>query len=126
MKIEFDKGLLGLEEFKSYKIEYVEDNEFFKVLRSVDDKEIGLVITSPFLVDENYEVEIPKDTVKSLKIENEKDVELYTTVTLNSDMSKTTTNLRAPIIINTKTKLGEQIILVNEKYKIKHPIAGSD
>lgn len=126
MKIEFDKGLLGLEEFKSYKIEDVEDNEFFKVLRSVDDKEIGLVITSPFLVDENYEVEIPKDTVKSLKIENEKDVELYTTVTLNSDMSKTTTNLRAPIIINTKTKLGEQIILVNEKYKIKHPIAGSD
>ena len=126
MKIEFDKGLLGLEEFKSYKIEDVEDNEFFKVLRSVDDKEIGLVITSPFLVDENYEVEIPKDIVKSLKIENEKDVELYTTVTLNSDMSKTTTNLRAPIIINTKTKLGEQIILVNEKYKIKHPIAGSD
>jgi flagellar assembly factor FliW len=33
-----------------------------------------------------------------------------------------TTNLKAPIIINIKQKLGEQIILDNDKYKIKHPL----
>ena len=41
------------------------------------------------------------------------------TVNINS----ATTNLRAPIIINFKEKLGKQIILQNEEYQIKHPIS---
>ena len=47
---------------------------------------------------------------------------LLTTVTLNSDPKKITTNLRAPIAINNSNKLGEQIILENDKYEIKCPL----
>ena len=122
MKIFFKKGLLGLEEYKNYEIEDIEGNDFFKVLHSLDDKEISLVIISPFDVDKNYEVDLSKDIVNSLKIAEDRDVELYTTVTLNSNMKKTTTNLRAPIVINTKNSMGEQIIVKNENYEIKHLI----
>lgn len=122
MKIVFEKGLLGLEEFKNYVIEDVPDNEMVKILRSVDDSDISLAIISPFDVEEDYEVDIPNETVDNLKITEEKEVELYTTITLNSDIKKTTTNLRAPIVINKETLLGEQIILSSEKYRIKHPI----
>lgn len=123
MKIVFEKGLLGLEEYKNYEIEDIEDNNLFKILRSLDDEEISLVIISPFDVDEEYEVEISKEVIESLSISEEKNVELFTTVTLNSNISKTTTNLRAPIVINKETNHGEQIILSNEKYKIKHLIS---
>ena len=37
-------------------------------------------------------------------------------------MKKTTSNLRAPLVINVKNCTGEQIILNKECYKIKHPI----
>jgi flagellar assembly factor FliW len=123
MKIFFEKGLLGLEEYKNYEIEEIEGNDTFKVLRSLEDKDLSLVIVSPFDVKEDYEIYLPDETVKNLKITDDKDVELYTTVTLNSDMKKTTTNLRAPLVINIKNALGEQIILKNENYKIKHAIA---
>ena len=65
---------------------------------------------------------MPDATLKNLEIDSEKDVMVYSTVTVNSDMKKTTTNLRAPIVINTKNNLAEQIILSDEKYKIKHPL----
>ena len=123
MKIFFEKGLLGLEEYKNYEIEEIEGNDTFKVLRSLEDKDLSLVIVSPFDVKEDYEIDLPDETVKNLKITDDKDVELYTTVTLNSDMKKSTTNLRAPLVINIKNALGEQIILKNENYKIKHTIA---
>jgi flagellar assembly factor FliW len=122
MKIVFEKGLLGLEEYKNYEIEDVPDNDLVKILRSLDDNEISLAIISPFDVEENYEVDIPNETLDNLKITEEKEVELYTTITLNSEIEKTTTNLRAPIVINKETLLGEQIILSSEKYRIKHPI----
>lgn len=122
MRVKFEKGLLGLEDLKNYEIEEVEGNEDFKILRSLDDGDISLVITSPFYVKKDYEIELSKDVIGNLDIRNEKEVLLYTTVTLNTDMSKTTSNLRAPLVINTTNCTGEQIILNKESYKIKHPL----
>jgi len=122
MKITFNKGMLGLQEYKEFDLVELEGLEPYKMLKSTEDKEIGLVIGSPFEVNLEYEVKIPKETLKSLQISSEEDVLIFTTINVNSDISKITTNLRAPIIINIKKLLGEQIILGNEIYKIKHPI----
>jgi flagellar assembly factor FliW len=122
MKITFNKGILGLQEYKEFDLVDLEGLEPYKMLKSTDDDEIGLVVGSPFEVNLEYEVKIPEETIKSLDISSEEDVLIYTTINVNSDVSKITTNLRAPIIINIKRALGEQIILGNEIYKIKHPI----
>ena len=122
MKITFNKGMFGLQEYKEFDLVDLEGLEPYKMLKSTKDKEVGLVIGSPFEVDLEYEVKIPEETLDNLQISSQEEVLIYTTVNVNSDISKITTNLRAPIIINTKTALGEQIILNNEIYKIKHPI----
>jgi flagellar assembly factor FliW len=49
---------------------------------------------------------------------------VITTITLNSEAKKITTNLQGTIIINISNNLGEQIILDNSKYKIKQPLIG--
>lgn len=122
MEILFKKGILAFEELRKFSLDDIDNDEIFKVLQSKEDKDIGLVVVSPYAIKEDYEIDIPDEVVKSLEIEKPKDVMLLTTVTLNSQISKTTTNLRAPIVINIKKNLGEQIILPNEKYRIKHPI----
>lgn len=122
MSITFEKGLIGLEEYKNYTIEDVEENECFKILKSCDDDNFSLIITSPFWIDEGYEVSLSDEVIKGLKIESERDVMVYTTVTLNYDIKKSTTNFRAPIIINLKNNLAEQIILDKDKYMIKQPL----
>lgn len=122
MEITFEKGLLGLENLKKYRIEDIEDNEDFKVITSVEDPDISLVIISPFKVKEDYEIDISDETVDNLHIEDSKDVLLYTTVTVNSDVKKITTNLRAPLVINKKNNLAEQVVLSKDAYEIKYPL----
>jgi flagellar assembly factor FliW len=120
--IVFKKGLPGFKELKSFIIFPLEGNEVFSVLHSIENVEIGLVLVSPFDIAENYEIKIPDAFLQELKIAVPEDVLVLTTVTLNSNVEEVTTNLKAPMIINIKEKLGEQLILDNDKYKIKEQL----
>ena len=122
MKICFKKGILGFDECKNFELVDIDEESIFKLLKSEEEKEFQLVVVSPFDIEEDYEVDIPDGVTKELNIKSHEDVLILTTVTVNSDPKKITTNLRAPIIINLKNNYAEQIILSSEKYKIKHPI----
>lgn len=117
----FKNGLPGFEHLKKFIIFETDENKIFSILHSVEDDGVGLVIVSPFSIFKDYEFEIDDDSLKEIKVEKPQDLEIYNTVTLNSDINKTTVNLKAPIVINKNEKLGEQIILDNSRYKIKHP-----
>ncbi|MCB2288840.1 flagellar assembly protein FliW [Clostridium sp. CS001] len=118
----FKKGLPGFKELKNFITFPLESNEDFTILHSIEDVEVGLVLISPFTITLDYQFKIPDTLIKELQIDNEEDVLVLTTVTLNSKIEDMTTNLKAPIIINIKEKLGEQLILDNDKYKIKQPL----
>lgn len=120
--IVFKKGLPGFKELKNFIIFPLESNEVFSILHSIEANEVGLILVSPFNILNDYEFKIPDNYIKELQIDKPEEVLVLTTVTLNSNIENITTNLKAPIIINIKEKLGEQLILDNEKYKIKQPL----
>ena len=120
--ITFKKGILGLEELKRYLLIKLDEYEPFYLLQAIDDEDIGFILACPFDFYNQYEFELKEDLIERLDIKKQEEVTIFTTVTLNSDISKITTNLKAPIIINISNKLGEQIILDKEKYQIKHPL----
>jgi flagellar assembly factor FliW len=122
----FKKGLPGFKELKKFIIFPLESNEAFSILHSIEDIEVGLVLVSPFSIAADYEFKIPDTYIKELEIVKPEDVLVLTTVTLSSSTENMTTNLKAPIIINIKEKLGEQLILDNDKYKIKEPLFKGD
>ena len=92
------------------------------MLQSIEDKDIGIIVVSPFSWIKDYEFNIDKETEERLNINSPEDVLVLNTVTLGSKLKNITINLRAPLIINTKNKSGEQLILSEEKYAIKHPL----
>jgi len=120
--ITFKKGILGLENLQKFIIADIKENPVFKILQSIEDESVGLVIISPFEVKNNYEIELKDYVTENLNISSSQEVILYNTVTVNSDVNKITVNLKAPIVINMDKKLGEQIIIDKEEYKIKHPL----
>ncbi|AYF55040.1 flagellar assembly protein FliW [Clostridium botulinum] len=124
--IEFKKGIPGFDNLKKFINFPIENNEVFSVLHSIENNEIGFIVTSPFSVINDYEINLDDNVINRLKIEKEKDVLVLNTVTLHSKLENITVNLCAPIVINIKTKLGEQIILNNGKYEIKHPLFKED
>lgn len=121
--VNLTKSLPGFDCLKKFALVNLKEYEPFKMLQSLEDKYVGLIVISPFDFFEEYEIDITEKMMKDLEIEDLKDVLILTTVTLNSDPKKVTTNLRAPIIINNSNRLGEQIILDTTKYKIKHPLS---
>ena len=120
--ITFNKGIPGFNELKKFILLDLQEYEPFKLLQSLEDDEISLIVTSPYEFFNEYEIKISDETIKNLKIDSPEQVMILTTVTLNSDVKKITTNLQGPIVINTSNNFGEQIILDNPKYKVKSPL----
>ncbi len=113
--IKFPEGILGFEELKKYVLLNIEDFEPFQWLVSFDDPEISFPLVSPLIIDPKYSPEIKKGNLKVLKGFEEKDLLLFVVVTIRKEANKVTANLRAPIVINEKTKLGIQTILDDEE-----------
>lgn len=120
--ITFNKGIPGFEALKKFIIFSVEENELFSILHSIEDEETGIVVTSPFTKFKDYEFKLSDEKIQELNITSTEEVLVLNTVTLNSKLEDITINLKAPIVINIKAKLGEQIILDNEKFIIKQTL----
>ncbi|BCZ48634.1 flagellar assembly factor FliW [Clostridium gelidum] len=121
-RVTFNKGIPGFNELKKFILLDLEEYEPFKLLQSLENDEISLIVTSPYEFFNDYEIKLNEETIKTLKIDSPEQVIILTTVTLNSDPKKITTNLQGPIVINTSNNFGEQIVLDNSKYKVKNPL----
>lgn len=121
--IQFQEGLPGFENEKGFIIILNEDKENpFHWLQSIKSPELSFVILNPFEIFKDYDLLLPETAINKLKIENKEDIVLYTIVVIPEDMEKMTTNLLGPIVINSKEKLGKQVILEEDKYSTKHLI----
>jgi len=118
----FNKGILGFEDLRKFILIDLKEYEPFKLFHSLEDDELGIVVTSPYEFFEEYQVKLSNDVTEHLGIKKPEDAIIVTTVTLNSDPKKITTNLQGPIIINSVNNLGEQIVVDNGKYKVKEPL----
>ncbi|WP_278381694.1 flagellar assembly protein FliW [Clostridium tyrobutyricum] len=118
----FKKGIPGFDKLEKFILVPAEENSLFGILQSIEDTDIGIVVASPFNACKNYEFDIDDDKMSELNIKDNKDVLVVNTVTLNSKLKNITINLKAPIVINTNDKIGEQLILDNVDYPIKYPL----
>lgn len=126
MDIQFKKGIPGFENLKNFKILDLEDNKQFKILQSMEEKNISFVVTSPFEIYKEYVIDLNDEIIRELEIKNSEDVLVLSIITLGETLEKSTLNLKAPLIINIKNNLGRQLILQSEKYETKHPLMRSE
>lgn len=119
--IKFKKGIPGFEEYNEYLLLKL-DIEGFELLQSVNNTEVGFVVISPFDIEKDYEVKLTDEIINNLQIQAPTEVKLVSLVTVNSSVENMTVNLKAPVVINVRTRLGEQLITDSMKYKIKQPL----
>lgn len=122
MKIFFENGIPGLEEYKEFEISQLGTSNKFKMITSVEESNIGFVAVSPFEVNKDYEIDLNDEIIKQLQIKEPKDVLVLNLITLGRTLEKSTVNLKAPVIINIKNNKGKQLILQDDKYSIKEPL----
>lgn len=122
MNITFEKGIPGLEEYKKFELSDIEGNENLKMLIATNDTNVGFITISPFKVKKDYEIELKDEVINELDIEKPEDVLLLNIITLGKSIETSTVNLKAPLVINIKNNKGKQLILQDDKYKIKEPL----
>ena len=122
MEILFEKGIPGFESYNYFNVNMIEGNERFYNIVSKEDSNIGFVSISPFDIKKDYEIDLDDEFVKELDIKSERDVLVLCLITLGKTLKDSTANLKAPIIINIKNNRGKQLILQDDKYKIKEPL----
>lgn len=117
--IEFTEGLLGFENLKKFFIVDPGDQTLILWLQSIDDAATAFPIIEPKIFQPNYMVKLLPIELNSLSLENLQNASVYTVLTIPQNVTEMSANLKAPIIINNKTKIARQIVLQDSKLEVK-------
>lgn len=120
--ISFAHGLPGFNDLHDFALLPAEENAALSYMQSIQDATICFILMNPFLVVEDYEIDISEETVANLQIDKPADICLYSILTIVEDIKATTANLAAPIIINTANNKAAQEIINDGRYGIKHKL----
>lgn len=119
--IRFPRGILGFADYRRYVV-LEQENSMFSFLQSVDEPDLSFVVIMPELVRSDYSVELSAEEIELLNMESPEDGKVYGIVTIPENVAEMTVNLQAPVVINTKARLGAQLIIQGEKYHTRHNV----
>lgn len=120
--LEFPHGIIGFEELRKFAIIYDEKNEGVTTiswLQSLEEQSLALPVIDPLAVTTDYSPMIEDELLEPLGNPADEDLLFLLALTVPSDMTKVTANMKAPIIVNTTTKKGVQLIVENEDYPVR-------
>lgn len=123
--IEFPMGIIGFENLKKFALIYDSDREErskISWLQSMEEPLMVLPVINPIDIIEEYSPIIEDELTKSIGDPADADILIFVTMSIPSDITKMTANLKAPIIINTVNRKAMQVIVENQDYMIKYNV----
>lgn len=117
----FPEGLFGFELYHNYAV-YESEYSPFMWMQSLDDQNLAFLIIDPFLIADDYELDVDDKSLAKIGIKSPADVYVMSIVTIPQDNSPVTANLQGPIVINKNTNQCLQVILNSNKWTTKHDI----
>lgn len=115
----FSKGLPGFDEENQFVLIPWEDTPFI-YLQSIKEPDLSFLLVSPFIFAPDYSFELPEADRAELGISEE--VSVFSIVTIQSEVSKSTMNLLAPVVLNPSKRTGKQVVLHQSSYGTRHQI----
>jgi len=123
--IEFPMGIIGFENLKKFALIYDSEKEKrskISWLQSMEEPLMVLPVINPIDITEEYTPIIEDELTKTIGDPADADILILVTMSIPSDLTKMTANLKAPIIINTVNRQAMQVIAENEDYLIKYNV----
>ena len=108
--IELVAPMPGFPGLSHYALVQLDDSGVLCALRSLDDPEVRFLVLPAAFFD-GYSIEVDDDTVEALGVEAASDVLALVVVNAGQAAGGATANLLAPVVINTRTHRGVQVVL---------------
>lgn len=123
--IHFVNGLVGFPNMTEFALIHDADNEGgrgIQWLQSMQEGNFAIPIIDPLQVLDEYNPTVEDELLSALGEMKADDMLVFVTVTVPSDITKMTVNLKGPIIINVNNCKACQVIAEGEKCEVKFPI----
>ena len=115
----FEKGLPGFPDVRRFVPLPFDRNGVFSYFHSLDHPSLCFVIMNPFVLFRDYEFQLSESVKWELDIAETSEIGVYVIVTLGKDLSSSTANLRAPLVVNLSNGKAKQVILEDSPYAMK-------
>ena len=120
--ITFPSGLVGLPRHTRYVVFDVEQASGYQWLQSLDEASLAVVIIHADFIQPDFHAQLTEESVMDLDIKQDDQVEIVVIVSIPANRpDQATANLRAPIVVNLRTRVGKQIIL-HESIPLQAPL----
>lgn len=123
--IEFSGGIIGFPELTTFALIHDEEKGVgagIRWLQSMQEPTFAMPVMDPLNVVPDYNPEVEDELLKDLGELNEENLLVLVTVTVPSDLTKMSVNLKGPIIINAQIRKACQVIVESDEYTVKFPI----
>jgi flagellar assembly factor FliW len=118
--IEFPKGLLGFSQYTRYCLLEPGDDACFFWLQCLEEPSLAFVVTDPSLFVPEFSVPVRPEQMVELKLNRLEEAQVF--VIVNKVDQMLTGNLQGPLVVNTLTRTGEQLVLAEKRWTTRHPL----
>lgn len=119
---DFPEGIIGFYEKRRFLVLQHKPGSPFRWLQSADDGELAFLMVDPSAFTPGYAPDFLKADLEALRADSAQELQAYAVVVVPEDPRKMYANLLGPIVVNSRSRLGRQIILSNGKYTTCHYI----
>ncbi|MBP1931456.1 flagellar assembly protein FliW [Ammoniphilus resinae] len=116
--IDFPSGIPGFPKENQFVFLPIPDTPFTS-MQSVS-SEVHFFVINPFEYFKDYEFDIPDPVIEMLGIDGPETVATWSILSLKENLADSTVNMQAPVIVNTGSRKGKQLVL--NQYQIRQPI----
>jgi len=119
----FPRGLPGFPDARRFiLIPESDPPDLFYWLQSVDDGRLAFVLMDVYRVLPDYNPLVDGEQLEDLGELDEASLHVYNITVIPDDIKKMRVNLKAPVIIHEKTRLGKQVMVNNDDYEVRYMI----
>ncbi len=122
--IHFPAGIIGFPDMTDFALIHDEDKGTGSIhwLQSMQEAAFAMPVMDPLIVKPDYNPEIEDELLSQIGKLDPEEILVLVTVTVPSDLTKMSVNLRGPIIINAAERKACQVIVEGGDYAVKYPI----
>ena len=118
----FDQGLIGCPDWHDITLEEQEAGPAIQVLRLNSDAGIAFFVTDPFPIMMDYAFEISDSDAKALELLDSSEALVLVILTIVNESPTVTANMLGPLVVNIRTGRGQQLVLTNSDYSVRHSV----
>jgi flagellar assembly factor FliW len=120
--IHFPEGLLGFNELHRFVLLDDPADEIFAWLQSCEEPSIAFPLLEPELFATTFKVQLTKHDMEILGTKNSDEIRSFAIITIPTDPTQMTANMKAPIVVNLSTRVARQCVLQDNSLAIREPI----